>query len=95
LNLIFVTQQLNGKFRVHQVINIPKGIGESFINYIASHAIPDDRADILQTKLDDMRQKLGNTNENSMTSTDKRYKPFVDFSYTKKEVIADEVKIEN
>jgi hypothetical protein len=30
-----------------------------------------------------------------MTSTDKRYKPFVDFSYTKKEVIADEVKIEN
>ncbi len=92
---MFVTKQLNDKFRVHQVVNIPKGIGESYINYVASHAIPNDRADKLQTKLDDMRQKFGINNGYGMTSNDTRYKPFVDFFHTRKEVIAEEIKIEN
>jgi hypothetical protein len=88
-----VTKELDGGFRVHQVVNVPKAVGESWIDFIASRCIPDDRVDEAQIKLDDMREKLGITNGYGMMPTDKGYKPLVDFSHTEKEGSNNEIDV--
>ncbi len=78
-------------YRIHQVITVPEAVGEQWLNYISQSVLSND-VDMLQDRLDKLREKLGITSGYGMVPGDKGYDSGVNVSQQEEKDVTEEIE---
>lgn len=70
-----LTPTNDGTWRVNQIVNVPKSVGDPLLQFLGKNSIPDDKVDQAKEFIDKLRAKLGITCGYGMEPGDVGYDP--------------------